>query len=249
MVELGARLLERPCIGIETAGQLLVTAGDHPERLRSEAAWAMLCGTSPLPASSGKTNRHRLNRGGDRQANLALHMIAISRLRTDKNTQAFVGRKIAEGKSKLEAIRVPKAVPGPRDLPAPQNYGVGRGRTPLNNGPAQDRRCVHRALARLDRWGLDKHENFWGAAYTSLVFSRRVAELELDQSFGTTGVLRQRRSGIVLCHSEARARLDTRHRTLGYPSGPTPGALRLHRGLLQLPAHPEPPRLPQRNRL
>lgn len=105
VTELGARLLTRPCIGIETAGQLLVTAGDNSDRLRSEAAWAMLCGVAPLPASSGKTNRHRLNRGGDRQANRALHMIVIGRLRTDRATQEFAARKIAEGKSKLETIR------------------------------------------------------------------------------------------------------------------------------------------------
>ena len=101
--DVGAALLERPCIGIETAGQLLVTG--NPERLRSEAAWAMLCGTAPLPASSGQTDRHRLNRGGDRQANRALHMIAISRLRTDDATRAYAARKTAEGKSKREIIR------------------------------------------------------------------------------------------------------------------------------------------------
>jgi transposase len=103
--DVGAALLERPCIGIETAGQLLVTAGGNPERLRSEAAWAMLCGAAPLPASSGQTDRHRLNRGGDRQANRALHMIAISRLRTDDATRAYAARKTAEGKSKREIIR------------------------------------------------------------------------------------------------------------------------------------------------
>jgi transposase len=109
VAELGAALLARPCIGIETAGQLLVTAGGNPERLRSEPAWAMLCGTSPLPATSGKTNnRHRLNRGGDRQANRALHMVVISRIRTDDATRAFVKRKTAEGKSKLEVIRILK---------------------------------------------------------------------------------------------------------------------------------------------
>lgn len=108
VTDLGERLLERPCIGTETAGQLLVTAGDNPERLHSEAAWAMLRGVAPLPASSGKTNRHRLNRGGDRQANRALHMIAIGRLRTDERTQAFAARKTAEGKSKLEIIRAIK---------------------------------------------------------------------------------------------------------------------------------------------
>ena len=93
------------CVGIETAGQLLVTAGDNPDRPRSEAAWAMLCGVAPLPASSGMTDRHRLNRGGDRQANRALHMIAIGRLRTDADTKAYAARKTAEGKSKLETIR------------------------------------------------------------------------------------------------------------------------------------------------
>ena len=65
----------------------------------------MLCGVAPLPASSGKTDRHRLNRGGDRQANRALHMITISRLRTDERTQAFAQRKVASGTSKLEALR------------------------------------------------------------------------------------------------------------------------------------------------
>ena len=105
VLQLGARLLERPCIGVETAGQLLVTAGDNPGRVRSEAAWAILCGVAPLPASSGKTERHRLNRGGDRQANRALHMIAISRLRTDERTRAFTQRKLTSGKSKLDAIR------------------------------------------------------------------------------------------------------------------------------------------------
>ena len=105
VTDLGARLIERPCIGIETAGQRLVTAGDNPGRIRSEAAWAMRCGVAPLPASSGKTDRHRLNRGGDRHANRALHMITMSRLRTDERTQAFAQRTVASGTSKLEAIR------------------------------------------------------------------------------------------------------------------------------------------------
>jgi len=65
-------LVALPGIGVDTAGQLLVTAGDNPQRLRSEAAFAHLCGTAPIPASSGRTDRHRLNRGGDRHANNAL---------------------------------------------------------------------------------------------------------------------------------------------------------------------------------
>ncbi|MBE7158543.1 MAG: IS110 family transposase, partial [Rhodospirillales bacterium] len=75
------------------------------ERLRSEAGFAALCGVSPVPASSGKTVHHHLNRGGDRAANSALHIIAISQLRTDPRTKNYVARRIAEGHSKLEAIR------------------------------------------------------------------------------------------------------------------------------------------------
>ena len=82
--ELAPNLVARNSIGHTGAAQLLLTAGDNPERLRSEASFASLCGVSPVPASSGKTVRHRLNRGGDRAANSALHIIAIGRLRTDQ---------------------------------------------------------------------------------------------------------------------------------------------------------------------
>jgi transposase len=91
--------------GTETAGRLIVTAGDNPDRLGSEAAFSMLCGSSPRPASSGKTNRHRLNRSGDRQANAALHMIAIVRMRWHQPTRDYVERRTAEGKTKPEIIR------------------------------------------------------------------------------------------------------------------------------------------------
>jgi transposase len=92
-------------VGPDVAGQLLVTAGQNPERLRSDAAFAMLCGVAPLPASSGRTNRHRLNRGGDRQANCALYRIVICRLRWDPRTRAYAERRTAEGMSKKEIIR------------------------------------------------------------------------------------------------------------------------------------------------
>jgi transposase len=92
-------------VGADSAGALLVAAGDNPERLRSDAAFAMLCGASPIEASSGKTRRHRLNRGGDRQANAALHRIVVARLRHAQQTQGYVARRISEGKSKKEAIR------------------------------------------------------------------------------------------------------------------------------------------------
>lgn len=103
--ELVPNLVARNSIGYESAAQLLLTAGANSERLHSEASFAALCGVSPVPASSGKTTRHRLNRGGDRAANSALHIIAISRLRTDPKTKTYVAKRIAEGHSKLEAIR------------------------------------------------------------------------------------------------------------------------------------------------
>ena len=92
-------------VGTDVAGQLLVTAGDNPQRLRSEAAFAMLCGAAPLPASSGRTHRHRLNRGGDRQANAALYRVVLCRLRWDPRTRAYAQRRTTEGMSKPEIIR------------------------------------------------------------------------------------------------------------------------------------------------
>jgi transposase len=103
--ELAPALVARNSIGHGTAAQLLLTAGDNVERLHSEASFAALCGASPVPASSGKTTRHRLNRGGDRAANSALHIIALGRLRTDPRTKAYMAKRIAEGHSKLEVIR------------------------------------------------------------------------------------------------------------------------------------------------
>lgn len=105
VTDLAPELIARIGVGLNSAAQLLLTAGDNPERLRSEASFAALCGVSPVPASSGKTTRHRLNRGGDRAANSALHIIAIGRLRLDPKTQEYVSRRIAEGHSKLESIR------------------------------------------------------------------------------------------------------------------------------------------------
>ena len=92
-------------VGPHIAAMLLVAAGDHPERLRSEAAWAHLCAAAPIPASSGKTNRHRLNPGGDRQANHALWRIVFTRMGSHPSTRVYVERRTKEGKSKLEIIR------------------------------------------------------------------------------------------------------------------------------------------------
>ena len=92
-------------MGPNTAATLLVAAGSNPDRLRSEAAFASLCGVNPIPASSGRTNRHRLNRGGDRQANAALYRIVLVRLSHDPRTQAYMRRRTAEGMSKRDVIR------------------------------------------------------------------------------------------------------------------------------------------------
>ena len=92
-------------IGPNTAALLLIAAGDHPGRLRSEAAWAHLCGVAPIPASSGKTVRHRLNPGGDRQANHALWRIVITRMSSHPPTRGYVERRSKEGLSKTEIIR------------------------------------------------------------------------------------------------------------------------------------------------
>jgi transposase len=95
-------------VGIDSAAALLVAAGDNPDRLRSEASWARLCGVAPIPASSGKVIRLRLNPGGDRQANAALWHIVITRMSADPRTRAYVERRSKEGLSKKEIIRVLK---------------------------------------------------------------------------------------------------------------------------------------------
>lgn len=98
-------LVQAKGISAITAAQLLITAGDNPERVASEAAFAMLCGAAPIPASSGRTNRHRLNRGGDRAANSALHRIALVRLATDPGTRAYADKRLSESKSKKDVLR------------------------------------------------------------------------------------------------------------------------------------------------
>lgn len=98
-------LVARKGVGPDTASAILVSAGDNPHRLRDESSFAALAGSNPIPASSGKTTRHRLNRGGDRQLNAALWRIAIVRLATDHDTQAYLARRTGEGKTKTETIR------------------------------------------------------------------------------------------------------------------------------------------------
>ena len=132
------RLLGRPGVGIETAGQLLVTAGDNPDRLHSEAALAALCGASPVEASSGKTVRHRLNRGGDRQANNALWVIALTRLRDDPRTRSLRRAAYQPGQDHQGDHALPQALPRPRAVPAAQGRPPGGNRRRLSRaGPAR----------------------------------------------------------------------------------------------------------------
>jgi transposase len=104
VVQAAPELVSLP--GTDNAATLLIVAGDNPRRLKSEVSFANhLCGVSPIEASSGKVVRHRLNRGGNREANRALYMICLSRMRRDQGTQEYVARRTAEGKSKREIMR------------------------------------------------------------------------------------------------------------------------------------------------
>ncbi len=98
-------LLAANGVGPDVAGQLLVSSGEKHDRLTSEAAFAMLCGAAPIPASSGKTTRHRLNRSGDRQANAALYRVVLVRLRWDPHARDYMQRRTKEGMSEKETIR------------------------------------------------------------------------------------------------------------------------------------------------
>ena len=92
-------------VGVDSAATLLVCAGDNPDRLHSEGSWAHLCGVAPLPASTGENIRHRLNRGGDRQANAALYRIVLTRMSHHPETRAYVARRRAEGRNTAEIMR------------------------------------------------------------------------------------------------------------------------------------------------
>ncbi len=98
-------LLELHGVGLDSAATLLVTAGDNPDRLNSEGSWAHLCGVAPLPASTGKTPRHRLNRGGDRQANAALYRIVLTRMSNHPETRRYVTRRRNQGRITTEIMR------------------------------------------------------------------------------------------------------------------------------------------------
>jgi transposase len=105
IAELAPQLLAEPGVGPISAAQLLITAADNPNRMTSPASFAALCGTTPIPVSSGKTNRHRLNRGGHRQANCALHTIVLSGSATTPETQAYPAKRSAQGKTDRDIRR------------------------------------------------------------------------------------------------------------------------------------------------
>jgi len=106
VAEVAPGLVSLPAVGTSHAATLLSVAGDNTERLSSEASFAsLLCGVSPIEASSGKVVRHRLNRGGDREANRALHLICVVRMARDQRTREYVSRRTTEGKSKREIMR------------------------------------------------------------------------------------------------------------------------------------------------
>ena len=103
--EKAPELMKSHGISTQTVAEMLILVGDNPERIKSEAALAKLCGVCPIPASSGKTNRMRLNRGGNRQANAALYRVAIVRMRDDEETKTYAARRTAEGKTRREIVR------------------------------------------------------------------------------------------------------------------------------------------------
>jgi transposase len=92
-------------LGPDSAATLLLTAGDNPDRMHTEASFAALCGVSPIEASSGKTRRRRLNRGGDRRANAALYRIALTRSRSDQRTRDYIDKRTTQGMTRRESIR------------------------------------------------------------------------------------------------------------------------------------------------
>jgi hypothetical protein len=132
-------------IGPDSAATLLITMGDNPERLRSEASFAALCGVSPVEYSPGRRRRYRLNRGGDRRANVALYRIVQSRLRFDMRTRTYDERRIAEGKTRREVIRCPKRFREVFHLVWPHLQGLRRRRI----------RAYDENIANRDGWPFD----------------------------------------------------------------------------------------------
>lgn len=156
-------------VGTDVASQLLVTVGDNPERVTTEAKFAALVGVAPIPASSGKTNRHRLSRAGDRQANKALHRVVLVRMRYDSRTRTYVARRRQEGKSTKEIMRCLKRYVA-REIysqllhpqPAPDHRPLRAVRVGMHLTLQQAADALHvwpTTLSRLER-GLSHDNNF-----------------------------------------------------------------------------------------
>lgn len=108
VTEKAPELMKSFGISTMTVAEMLIVVGENPERIRSEAALAKMCGVCPIPASSGKTNRMRLNRGGNRQANAAIYRVAVVRMRDGHRTKTHATRRTAEGKTRREIVRCMK---------------------------------------------------------------------------------------------------------------------------------------------
>ena len=145
-------------IGVDGAAVLLTAVGDNPERIRSEAAFAAICGASPLEASSGNKRHHRLNRGGNRQANATLHRIAVVRLRWHEQTKAYAERRKAEGLSNKDILRCLKRFIArevfhllmskpPRRMASSWDVGTQISQAPIRSGE----RATTRSLDRMDQ--------------------------------------------------------------------------------------------------
>ena len=185
-------LVGAPCVGAVTAARIVLAAGSNPERMRGEAAFSMLCGTSPIPASSGKSSgRHRLNRGGDRQANRAIHEIARARMAHDPRTRAYIEKKTSEGKSKREAVRclcrfiareVYRLLTGPQEAPCDQSLLARRRRAAgLTQGQAAEGSGLTRSkVGRLER--MQEFDTASLARYSSFLEHTEKGKLGLDNT-------------------------------------------------------------------
>jgi transposase len=153
-------LIALPGVGVDTAGQLLVTAGDNPGRLTSEAKLARLCGAAPIPVSSGRTDRHRLHRGGDRLANYALRRIALVLMHWHQPTKDYVARRTSEGRTKTETLRCLKRYIARGTYPhcwlaaSPTSVDLGGHGGPHNEGSHTCRTSVDGGQSVLNRRGV-----------------------------------------------------------------------------------------------
>lgn len=148
-----------------TAAELAVTAGGNPELIHSEAAFALLCGVAPIPASSGKTNRHRANHGGDCRGNKALHRIAVVRMRHDPRTRAYVERRPGEGKTKKDVLRCLK-----RTIIAREVYKALTRPQIIDSTAAEGQHLAHERMRR--------HISLSRAAQALNTYPARISDIE-----------------------------------------------------------------------